>query len=376
MIAIGIMSGTSLDGIDAARVRIEPQGDRYRIELQAFATTAFDASLLNDLRGALPPAAGSTVAIAALHRRLGDAFARAAASVIGGGADFIAMHGQTLWHDGERATTLQIGDPFAVREATGATVCYDFRAADCAVGGHGAPLVPIADRLLLASPQEERVALNIGGIANITVLPAGGTQPIVAFDTGPGMMAIDALVTERTAGRMRWDEQGALARSGRPDDAALARLLADPYFAAPPPKSTGRERFGAQWTQPVAALGLEDAAATLTAATAASIAKAIRSAAPRARRVLVSGGGLRNPLLIAMLAERLAGVRVESTAVMGLDPDAKEAIAFAVLGYETLRGRAVSLPSVTGARRAVPLGAVAPLRLHELLARMERECAR
>lgn len=373
MIAVGLMSGTSLDGIDAARVRIVPEGGSYAVELLSFVTQPFDEALLHALQAQLPPQIGSTAGIARLHHALGEAFGRAARAAAPGGADFVASHGQTIYHDGEHGVTLQLGDPFVIRERMHATVCFDFRSADCAAGGQGAPLVPHVDDLLLRSRDEDRVALNIGGIANVTVLTRG--RAAFAFDTGPGNMLLDAFVQERTGGAQRFDDGGELARRGSVQRAPLDAMLADPYFGLIPPKSTGRERFGARFLAQHAAalkeLRLEDGLATLVALTAESIGRAVREASPPAR-VLVSGGGARNPSLIAAIAERLPGYRVEVLAAM--NPDAKEAVAFAVLGYETLRERAANVPAATGARAAVPLGAIAPYRLDELLQRMREEC--
>ena len=289
MIAIGLMSGTSLDGIDAALVRIEPRGNNYDFELLQFRTVPFEGELATALRAAVAPAAVSMAEIAALHVALGHAFARAAHSVAGAmRVDFIASHGQTVFHDGSAHVTLQFGDPFVIRETMCATVCYDFRSADCAVGGHGAPLVPYVDALVLASDLEDRVALNVGGIANITALQRG-TLPhdVMAFDTGPGNMLLDAFTRERTNGVMNMDEDGRFAAMGSVDEALLDAMLADPYFLMEPPKTTGRERFGAQFLRAHAerldALSIEDGCATLTELTAVSVARESRSPALTAR---------------------------------------------------------------------------------------------
>jgi anhydro-N-acetylmuramic acid kinase len=380
MIAVGLMSGTSLDGIDAALVRILPRDAGYAVELLNFVTVPFDDTLDRQLRAALPPQTGTAAAIADLHRRLGAAFARAAHSAAGAlSVDYVASHGQTLYHDGAAHCTMQLGDPFVIREALRATVCYDFRSADCVVGGSGAPLVPYVDVLLLGDPREDRVALNVGGIANITALPRGSSSnDVMAFDTGPGVMLIDAFVQMRSGGAQRYDEDGALAAVGRVDESALARMLADPYFAETPPKSTGRERFGAQFLllhrHVLEKLSTEDGCATLTELTAASVSDAIAGLGMAGARLLCSGGGARNLALLRRLAARLPHARVETTDALGINGDAKEAIAFAVLGYETLRERAANVPRVTGASRAVPLGAIAPFALRRLIAEMEAEC--
>ncbi|MHB8147854.1 MAG: anhydro-N-acetylmuramic acid kinase [Vulcanimicrobiaceae bacterium] len=382
MIAIGLMSGTSLDGIDAALVHIEPYAESYRLELLDFTTQPFDADLLNDIRAALPPEYGTVASVARLHRRVGVAFARAARRVAGAmRVDYVASHGLTLFHDGADHVTLQVGDVFAIRESLSATVCYDFRSADCALGGHGAPLVPYVDALLLSSPFEDRIALNIGGIANITALGRQiAAHDVLGYDIGPGNMLIDAFVRDRTQGDRQYDEAGAFARAGKLDDALLRSLLEDPYFDRPAPKSAGREEFGthvlARHGQAFARLSLEDGAATLTALTVESIARAMEAQRLDVPRILASGGGAHNRFLLERLQERLPTMRVETSASVGIDVDAKEAMAFALLGYETLRGRAANVPRITGASRAVPLGSIAPVDLAVLLANVERECRR
>lgn len=380
MLAVGMMSGTSLDGIDAALVRVLPRGRGYALELLRFETRPYAPELLGALRAALPPHAGSVAAAARLHAALGRACADAARSVAAGAKiGFVAAHGQTVWHDGGACITLQLGDAFVIREAVDATVCYDFRSADCAAGGQGAPLVPYADALLFGGTGEDLVALNLGGIANVTLLgKEAAAEATSAFDTGPANMLLDEFVRERTGGEHRFDPGGGFAARGRADEALLAQMLADEYFAAPPPKSTGRERFGAQFLLrhggALARLSVEDGAATLVELSARSVATAIRAAGFAGARVIVSGGGARNRTLMTAIAERLPEARVEPSDTMGIPADAKEAMAFAVLGYETLRGRPANVPAATGARRAVPLGAIAPCGLRELLAEVDGEC--
>lgn len=380
MIAVGLMSGTSLDGIDAALVRIEPRDSSYAFELLAFVTVPFEPELSAALRAALAPNETSIAAFARLHHDLGNAFARAAGAVAGAmTVDYVASHGQTVWHDGPAHRTLQIGDAFLIREAMNATVCYDFRSADCAVGGHGAPLVPYIDALLFSVEHEDRVALNLGGIANITALPAGSAQhDVMAFDTGPGNMLIDAFALERTSGRLRHDPDGALAASGRVDDNVLQAVLADDYFEKTPPKTTGRERFGSHFLDAhrsiLEGLSLQDGCATLAELTALTVADAIAAAKLSRARILCSGGGVKNRHLMQRLQARLPQAYVETTDAYGVPADAKEAIAFAILGYETLRERAANVPRVTGASRAVPLGAIAPVRLSSLLSAIEQQC--
>jgi anhydro-N-acetylmuramic acid kinase len=381
MLAIGLMSGTSLDGIDAALVELRPRGNGYAVALQRFESAAFEPALRDELLAVVPPNDGSVECIARLHRRLGDAYARTAQTVARSSKPaFVASHGQTVWHDGAAGITLQIGDPFAIREALGTTVCYDFRSADTAAGGHGAPLVARVDALLLSDESEDRVALNLGGIANVTLLRAGApAEEAVAFDTGPANMLLDRFVAERTHNAATYDRDGMLAANGSVDETLLAAMLADEYFAALPPKTTGRERFGSQflgrYAREFIQMSIEDGAATLTELTAASIAQSVARAGFSGARVIVSGGGAHNRALLARLAARLGGARVETSDAMGIPIDAKEAIAFAVLGYETLRGRAGNVPAATGARHAAVLGAIAPFELSDLLEAIARECA-
>jgi len=377
MKAVGLMSGTSFDGIDAALVSIAPRGAGYALELLRFETYPFEGHVREALLSALPPSDGNVGLVAALHRALGEAFARSARAIAGDDRiGYVASHGQTVWHDGVRHVTLQLGDAFAIREAAGATVCYDFRSADCAAGGQGAPLVPYFDALLFADANEDRVAINIGGIANVTLLERGGET--AGFDTGPGNMLLDAFVRERTDGEMTYDRDGALAASGNVDEDVLAFMLTDDFFAERPPKTTGRERFGAQFLarhrERLGRLKLEDGAATLAELTAVSIADAIAASEVRPALAIVSGGGARNASILARIGKRLAGVRVETSDAMGVPVDAKEAMAFAVLGYETLRERCANVPRVTGASHATVLGAIAPHNLHELLAEIDGEC--
>ena len=359
------MSGTSLDGIDVAILSISARGERPDFTLEAFGSVPYPAELRALLYSLMPPEPGSAQMLALAHRQLGRAYAQAVEAAAQGRAlDFIALHGQTVYHDGDRGLTTQLGSPYELRDRFHASVVFDFRSADCALGGHGAPLVPYVDALLLGSPDEDRVAVNLGGIANLTYLKKGApAEDAVAFDSGPANMLIDAFVAARTNGELSCDRDGALALAGHVNAAALQALLADPYFALAPPKSTGRERFGEQFLKEHAAaldaLTTEDGAATLTALTAQTVAEAVRAVAPPAR-VLVSGGGARNPAVMAALAERLPGYSVETTDEMKLPVDAKEAIAFALLGFETLRGRPANLPRVTGARAPAVLGAIVP----------------
>jgi len=383
MRAIGLMSGTSLDGIDAALVNIRPRGVGYAVELLRYESTPFDDVFHRRLRAALPPAAPSPGEIAALDRELGERLAAAAAALGEGTAvDFAASHGLTLFHRGERCETSQIGAPYALRDALGVSVVFDFRRADCAAGGHGAPLVPYVDALLFASEHEDVVALNLGGIANVTVLRrAEPASRALAWDTGPGNMLLDAFVMHRTNGAERCDRAGAYAAAGKVDENALRDLIAREAFflVQPPPKSTGRERFGAQVLDAqadlFARLSLEDGCATLAAFTAATIDESLALYGPQPARIIASGGGVHNAALVTMLRVRFAKRRCElvTSDAAGVDPDAKEAIAFAVLGYETLRGRPSNIPRATGAARPAVLGAIVPCALAATLAKVSSE---
>jgi anhydro-N-acetylmuramic acid kinase len=377
MIAVGLMSGTSLDGIDAVRVAVCPSAHGYDVETQAFTTVPIEAELRARILAAYPPARIDALALSALHADVGAAFAHAALAAGADEADYIASHGLTIAHDGDAHHTLQIGDPFRIRERTGRTVIYDFRSADTAAGGSGAPLVPYIDALLLGHASETRVALNLGGIANLTVLPAGASpDDAIAFDCGPANLAIDTYVEMRTNGKLRFDRDGTFAREGAANEMLVAALLADPYFTRQPPKTTGREQFGAPFIErhraALNSMPFEDAVRTLTELTIRSVTAAIRTYAPAAARTIVSGGGAHNRAILDGLRAALPGA-VETSAAYGVDPDAKEAVAFALLGYETLRERPAGLPHVTGARGPRVLGAIAPAHLEALIARVRAE---
>lgn len=376
MIAVGLMSGTSLDGIDAAVVELRPSAASYALRLLRFETIPYDDALERRLRAALPPNEPTARAICELDADVGAAFGKAAAHAARGlQVDFVASHGQTLYHLGRRANgtgaTLQIGDAFAIRERVGVTVAYDFRRADCAAGGEGAPLVPYVDALLLRAHGAPRVALNLGGIANVTLIPGDGRE-VVAFDVGPGNMLLDELARTRLG--QPFDGGGAAAARGRADERLVERFLADPWFAREPPKSTGRERFGAHALADEAwgALTAEDALATAVEIAARAIADALERQGFKGVPIMASGGGLHNRSLVEAIARR-TGTEISSCAAAGIDPDAKEAMAFAVLGYELLRERPAGLPRVTGAAGARVLGALAPHRLEQLLARVRME---
>lgn len=368
----GVLSGTSLDGIDVAICNVVPNGDGVSVDSDRFATIPFDDQLRARIVAAYPPAPIGALEVSALHAAVGEAFGDAINTVAAGmQLDAVASHGLTLAHDGESRHTLQIGDAFRIRERVNVTVVHDFRSADTAAGGTGAPLVPFVDALLFAS-HAPCAALNLGGIANMTVLPDG-----IAFDSGPGNLPIDTYVTARSKGALRYDRDGRLAYNGDVDNTLLTRMLDDPYFRRLPPKTTGRERYGApfveRWCAELDVLPLADAVATLAALTVYTVAEAFSAAAPRAKLLIVSGGGARNPALVGSLRALLKDVRIAISDEFGINADAKEAIAFAVLGHTTLRGRAGSLPRVTGAAGTRVLGSIAPHDLQSLLERVREE---
>lgn len=368
----GVISGTSLDGIDVAVCDVVAHGEGVRAACERFATVAFDEGLRTRILAAYPPAPVGALEISALHAAIGEAFGDAIRTVAGDTPlDAVASHGVTLAHDGAAHHTLQLGDAFRIRERVNATVVFDFRSADTAAGGTGAPLVPFVDALLFGE-YAPCIALNLGGIANLTVLPDG-----IAFDSGPANLPIDTYVALRSGGERRYDRDGGLARGGIVNDVLLERMLDDPYFRHMPPKTTGREEFGApfvaRWQRDLDGLTFADAVATLTALTVRSVAGAARAAAPNATTLIVSGGGARNAALVDGLRAELRGIRVAISDELGVNADAKEAVAFAVLGYTALRGRTAGLPRVTGARGPRVLGAIAPHDLAALLERVRRE---
>lgn len=373
MLVMGLISGTSLDAIDAALVAIDVVDQQYVLDLRAFAMVPFDAALRQRARQLMPPYSGSTVAVCETHVLLGEAFAAAAhqlaaqAGVPLSTVDLIASHGQTVYHQvapGAPRSTLQLGAPAVIAERTGCTVVADFRLRDMAAGGEGAPLVPYLDWLLFADPGCARAVQNIGGIGNVTYLPAHGGY--LAFDTGPGNVLIDEAVRLLTNGAQSYDRDGRLAAAGCVDEALLQEWLAHPFFQAAPPKSTGREQWGPEqarrYLEQARARGCTaaDAIATLTALTARSIADAYRRFLGAVDEVLLCGGGARNPTLVRMIAAALPTARVRCVDELGLNADAKEALAFALLGYATLHGWPANLPAATGASHPVVLGSLTP----------------
>jgi anhydro-N-acetylmuramic acid kinase len=375
-LVIGVISGTSADGVDAAACRLEGAPETgLRPEVLGTAFLPYPAALADRLRHPH----GLTVAeLAGLDFDLGWRFAEAAAQAARAAGIplsqfcLIGSHGQTVWHDpaGEATgvpATLQIGEPAVVAERTGIPVWSDFRPADVAAGGEGAPFVPYVDRLLFGSPERWTVCLNLGGIANVTLLAPGvGPDAVTAFDTGPANMVLDDLA-ERLLGEP-YDREGRRASAGRPSAARLRGAMEDPYFARPAPKSTGRERFGAGWTErhfsPFDGLTwdqVQERLATAVQITVESVARAVEGACgtepvPDQADVVVAGGGRKNLTLMEELTRRLAPRTVVPVDAYGLDGDFKEAVAFAVMAWASALGRSVNLPSVTGARHAARCG--------------------
>ena len=383
-LALGLMSGTSVDGIDVALVRIAPSitENAAHARLENFVDVPFPPAVRAEVLRLAEGARVSPGEISQLNFRLGRAFGGAAIracrkfrlnprrlSVIG-------SHGQTIFHRGQPirflgenvSSTLQIGEPAVIAAITGVITVGDFRPADMAVGGQGAPLVPFGDYLLYRHPRRGRAILNIGGIANVTLIPkAASPHSVIAFDTGPGTMVVDALVHHFTNGRRSFDAQAQMASRGRLLPALANTLLAETYFRQAPPKSAGREQYGKPYVEKILAWGRrhrvrpEDLIRTATIVTALSIADALhRWVLPRATlsQLIVSGGGARNPLILAQLSAALGGIEVITTEALGLPGDAKEAFIFALLADETLHGRPSNLPSATGAGRPALLGKI------------------
>ncbi len=383
-LVIGLISGTSADGVDAALVKIvgrEPD----RVETIAFTTKPYPTEIRETVLRVSHN--GDVETLCWLNFVLGEIFAEAALEVIkvaGVSAkrvSLIGSHGQTVRHlppkpsssvlrpSSRQVGTLQIASPAVIAFRTGIPVVSDFRTKDMAAGGQGAPLVPLVDWLLLRHSRKNRIALNIGGIANLTVLPAGArASDVIAFDSGPGNMLIDGAVRHFSCGQESFDRNGEWAKRGRVDKNLFRWLMRHPFLRQPPPKSTGREMFGESFLQRILErskrLGLapHDVVATLTAFTASSVADAIeRFVLPKVGSVdelIVSGGGANNPVLVAMLKERMPQISVHRSDEFGINADAKEAIAFAVLAHRTVMGLAGNLPSATGAKMPVILGSI------------------
>jgi anhydro-N-acetylmuramic acid kinase len=382
MLVLGLMSGTSADGIDVALARISGAPPHLDAKLLGHTSSKFPAVLRKEILRVAEQHPITAGELSQLNFRLGEVFAEAAVAacrrwrVSRKRIGLIGSHGQTIFHQGKpapylgrpTASTLQIGEPSVIAARTGITTVGDFRPADIAVGGQGAPLVPYADYLLYRHEKLGRVSLNLGGIANITVIPASAKpEQIVAFDTGPANMLMDALVAHFTDGRQRFDKDAHLAESGRAIPALLDELMRDPYLKLTPPKSTGREYYGHSFLKKVLALGKNHRAKPADLIRAATVFSALsvvdalnRFVLPKTKihQLIVSGGGAYNPLLLAQLSAALSNIEIFPSSRVGIPQDAKEAFAFALLAYETLHRRPSNLPSATGAKSSAILGKI------------------
>jgi anhydro-N-acetylmuramic acid kinase len=364
-----MISGTSHDGIDVAAVDFTLSGGVLHGAVDYTASTPYPDTLRERLARALPPAALTFAEACALDTLIGQAFADVAAQSVerAGPVDLVCSHGQTVYHwtDGRTVLgTLQVGQPAWIAERVGVAVVADVRIRDIVAGGQGAPLVSMMDTMLLSGLPGRPAALNLGGIANITVLrPAGSAadRPL-AYDTGPANALIDAAAIRATRGRLRYDADGALAATGAVHGGLLAHLLAEPYYALDAPKSTGKELFNAEYLDKALALFPDvddaDVLATVTALTAQTVADEVRRHG--VDTLVVAGGGCDNPTLMAMLGGRLGRVRLATTAEFGAPTATKEAIAFALLGWCTAHGLSGTVPSATGATGGRILGAILP----------------
>lgn len=374
----GLMSGTSADGVDVAIVDIS----RRDVRLVAFGVVPYRSALRKAIFDLCRPESARLEDICHTNHVLGEVFAEAVVDICDQHAialdsiDLIGSHGQTIYHhpQGRRyrgrtvRSTLQIGEPSVIAQRTGITTIADFRPRDMAAGGQGAPLVPYADYVLFRHRKLSRAVQNIGGIANVTFLPRGcQTEEIMAFDTGPGNMVIDALVRQFTLGRRHYDQDGRMAARGKVHQGLLQRLLRHPFLRQQPPKSTGREQFGQSYGESFqrealdSGLTPEDTVATATAFTATAIAQAYRQFLPEMPdEVILCGGGAHNATLVAMLQQELRGAKIRTSDEFGIDIDAKEAISFAILAWTTFKGVANNVPSATGAEAPVVLGKIVP----------------
>jgi anhydro-N-acetylmuramic acid kinase len=379
---IGLLSGTSADGVSAVAVDITGSGSGTKLDILAFETYDYSPEMKGEVFQLFTPESSTVDRITHMNFVLGELFAEAALRLMVDHdidpetVDAIGSHGQTIHHlprlrdsySFKVRSTLQIGEPAIIAERTGVSVVADFRKADIAAGGEGAPLTPYLDYILHRSPDESRVLQNIGGIANLTYLPAGaGLGNVVAFDTGPGNMVIDAVA--RRLALEPFDQDGRLAEKGEADNNLLENLLGNPYFAINPPKTTGREEFGESYATEFMqicqerGLGLEDTVATATALTVESMARAYEELLPDGAvidEVYLSGGGAKNRFLVKSLRTRLEPIPVGLSDDLGLPGDAKEAVLMAVLANEHLSRNPGNVPGATGARKLVVLGAFYP----------------
>lgn len=375
MIILGMMSGTSADGIEAVLVELNESHTRATPQWRLLHHTSipFADTLRAEILACVRADTGTSDRICALNFDLGEAYANAALQTIHSAGfdatrvDLIGNHGQTVWHIPNHST-LQIGSPAVIAERTGITTISNFRARDIAAGGHGAPMVAFFDVLFFTDSALTRALQNIGGIANVTYLPANAPHNAFAFDSGPGNLLMDDAVKRATNGAMEFDTDGLIAARGTVNAALLAELLAHPFLKQAPPKTTGREMFGApygeqmwQWAM-ARHIAPDDVIATMTMFTAQSIADAYRAFLPAMpHEVIVSGGGAKNPTLLQMFTAQLPpATRVRTMDEFGIPAQSKEALAFAILAYETWHGRPSNLPAATGARHPVIQGDITP----------------
>ncbi len=378
---IGLMSGTSHDAIDAALVGITGSGEATKLRIIAHNEYPYPGDVREIISGIMANGASSLKQFAGFDFLMAEVFAEAAlkitdeAGLTPADIDLIASHGQTVFHSPAPETianrgiksTLQAGRPSVIAERTGITTAGDFRSADIAAGGEGAPLVPFADFILFSDPSKGRICLNIGGIANITCLPASAKiDDVSAFDTGPGNCLLDILSFKTSDGKENFDGNGERAFRGTFDTALLDRLLAHPYFRRTPPKSTGRELFGNEFLSPLLYefkdRNPDDLFATLALFTVKTIRGAVNDFAGTSSfsELIVSGGGCRNPFIMEHLNKELPSFDIKTSDDYGIPSAAKEAVAFAILGNETMRGMPSNVPSATGAQRPAVLGVIAP----------------
>ncbi|MCR4290873.1 MAG: anhydro-N-acetylmuramic acid kinase [Candidatus Scalindua sp.] len=379
---IGLMSGTSCDGIDACLVKITGNGLSTKVDIIGVETYPYENEMRELIFEASCKETGTVDKICQLNFILGKLFADAARqiavklSVPLSDVDIIGSHGHTIYHvsslkennDKEVRSTLQIGEPSVIAQETGVTTVADFRTRDIAAGGEGAPLVPYADFILFGRAKIGRAIQNIGGISNVTFLPADGNiDEIIAFDNGPGNMIIDRFAEIITDGRLKYDKNGELASKGKLNQDLLERLCDHPYLSKPPPKSTGREDFGIQFSDDLYKelkqdnIEVHDAIATITAFTAKSISGSYTKFIQpcyKIDEVIISGGGVSNPVLLQFLKDYLEDISVRTVDDFGIPSEAKEALAFAILANETVSGNPGNVPSATGAKESVVLGKI------------------
>ncbi|MBT3351983.1 MAG: anhydro-N-acetylmuramic acid kinase [Nitrospinaceae bacterium] len=382
--AIGLMSGTSADGVDAALISIPASPTSSNVEVLEFKSYPYSDEIRRRVLEACGDPGVNTEEICSLHREVGEVFAEAALAIIKkhhmtpNQVDFMGSHGQTVRHlpkGGKNSqgallpSTLQIGDPSIIAEKTGSTIISDFRSRDVAAGGMGAPLTPWAHRTLFENSNYPCAFLNLGGISNITYIPPSSEDGIMGFDAGPANMALDTLANKISGGKAQFDLGGEIAARGQINEKALASLMEHPYLKLRPPKSTGRETFGETFLSDtidiLASLGESDEnqMATLTAFSARCIIKAVNNYFPTdapPKEIIAGGGGVHNKSMMRYLQEGLDPIPVVSSAVHEIDPNAVEAVSFALLAWATLRGEPANIPAATGASHAVVLGNITP----------------